>query len=37
VRYGPPVPLHDLDDSDDAARVATERLMAAIAELEAPG
>ena len=35
VRYGPPITLDDLDGSDDAARVATERLMAAIAELEA--
>ncbi|MGH3072694.1 MAG: lysophospholipid acyltransferase family protein [Gaiellaceae bacterium] len=35
VRYGPPVPLDDLADREDAAQVATERLMAAIAELEA--
>jgi 1-acyl-sn-glycerol-3-phosphate acyltransferase len=36
VRYGPPVPLDDLRNGDlrEAARVATERLMAAIAELE---
>jgi 1-acyl-sn-glycerol-3-phosphate acyltransferase len=37
VRYGPPIPLDDLADLDpvDAARVATDRLMVAIAELEA--
>jgi 1-acyl-sn-glycerol-3-phosphate acyltransferase len=35
VAYGPPVPLDDLAGRDDAAQVATERLMAAIAELEA--
>jgi 1-acyl-sn-glycerol-3-phosphate acyltransferase len=35
VAYGPPIPLDDLADRDDAPRVATERLMAAIAELEA--
>jgi 1-acyl-sn-glycerol-3-phosphate acyltransferase len=35
VVYGPPIPLDDLADRDDAPRVATERLMAAIGELEA--
>jgi 1-acyl-sn-glycerol-3-phosphate acyltransferase len=37
VRYGPPIPLDDLAglDSTEAARTATERLMAAIGELEA--
>jgi 1-acyl-sn-glycerol-3-phosphate acyltransferase len=35
VAYGAPVPLADLGPSDDAAQVATERLMAAIRELEA--
>ena len=35
VAYGPAVRLHDLAGRDDAAQVATERLMAAIAELEA--
>ena len=35
VRYGPPVPLGDLAGRDDAPQVATDRLMAAIAELEA--
>ena len=35
VAYGPPIPLDDLAGRDDAPRVATERLMAAIAELEA--
>ncbi len=35
VRYGPAVPLDDLADDENAPRVATERLMAAIAELEA--
>jgi len=35
VAYGPPVPLDDLAGREDAAQVATERLMAAIAELEA--
>jgi len=38
VVYGPPVELEDLRDGDDvrqAARVATERLMTAIGELEA--
>ena len=34
VEYGPPVPLDDLDGRDDAPQVATERLMAAIGELE---
>ena len=34
VTFGAPVPLDDLD-GDDAPAVATERLMAAIAELEA--
>ena len=36
VAYGPPVPLDDLGGEDrDAAETATERLMAAIYELEA--
>jgi 1-acyl-sn-glycerol-3-phosphate acyltransferase len=35
VLYGEPIDLHDLDGRDDAAQVATDRLMAAIAELEA--
>ena len=35
VAYGEPVPLDDLGTSDDAAQVATERLMEAIRELEA--
>ena len=35
VAYGKPVPLDDLAGRDDAPQVATERLMAAIAELEA--
>jgi 1-acyl-sn-glycerol-3-phosphate acyltransferase len=35
VTYGEPIPLDDLAGRDDAAQVATERLMAAIAELEA--
>ena len=35
VAYGPAIPLDDLAGRDDAAQVATERLMAAIAELEA--
>jgi 1-acyl-sn-glycerol-3-phosphate acyltransferase len=35
VAYGPPIPLDDLAGRDDAAQVATERLMKAIAELEA--
>jgi 1-acyl-sn-glycerol-3-phosphate acyltransferase len=36
VRYGPPIELDDLAELDngDAARVATERLMAAIHQLE---
>ena len=34
VAYGPPIPLDDLDGREDASQVATERLMAAIAELE---
>ena len=34
VRYGPPVPLDDLEGRDDAPQVATERLMEAIRELE---
>jgi 1-acyl-sn-glycerol-3-phosphate acyltransferase len=34
VTYGPPVPLDDLAGRDDAPQVATERLMAAIGELE---
>ena len=36
VAYGPPLPLDDLRDGDerDAAQVATDRLMAAIDELE---
>ena len=35
VAYGPPIPLDDLEGREDAPVVATERLMAAIAELEA--
>jgi 1-acyl-sn-glycerol-3-phosphate acyltransferase len=37
VAYGPPIPLDDLDvgDPKDAAQEATDRLMAAIAALEA--
>jgi 1-acyl-sn-glycerol-3-phosphate acyltransferase len=35
VLYGPPIPLADLAGREDAPRVATERLMAAIRELEA--
>jgi 1-acyl-sn-glycerol-3-phosphate acyltransferase len=35
VAYGPPVPLDDLQGRDDAPHVATERLMAAIGDLEA--
>ncbi len=35
VAYGPAIPLDDLAGTDDAAQIATERLMAAIAELEA--
>jgi 1-acyl-sn-glycerol-3-phosphate acyltransferase len=36
VRYGKPIPLDDLADLDaaEAARVATERVMASIRELE---
>jgi 1-acyl-sn-glycerol-3-phosphate acyltransferase len=34
VAYGPPIPLDDLDGREDAPQVATERLMAAIDELE---
>jgi 1-acyl-sn-glycerol-3-phosphate acyltransferase len=34
VAYGSPVPLNDLDGSPDPAREATDRLMAAIADLE---
>ena len=34
VAYGPPIPLDDLAGRDDAPHVATERLMAAIGELE---
>jgi len=34
VAYGPPIPLDDLSGRDDAPVVATERLMAAINELE---
>jgi hypothetical protein len=34
VRYGTPVELGDLAGDDDAARVATERLQAAVEELE---
>jgi len=36
VAYGPPIPLDDLEGREDAAQVATERLMTAIAELERP-
>jgi len=35
VAFGRPIPLDDLADREDAPRVATERLMAAIDELEA--
>ena len=35
VIYGPPLTLGDLAGHEDAATLATERLMAAIAELEA--
>ena len=35
VRYGLPIPVDDLVDREDAAQVATERLMEAIRELEA--
>jgi 1-acyl-sn-glycerol-3-phosphate acyltransferase len=34
VAYGPPIPLDDLAGREDAPQIATERLMAAIAELE---
>jgi 1-acyl-sn-glycerol-3-phosphate acyltransferase len=34
VAYGPPIPLDDLEGREDAAQIATERLMTAIAELE---
>ena len=34
VAYGPPIPLDDLAGREDAPQVATERLMAAIRELE---
>jgi 1-acyl-sn-glycerol-3-phosphate acyltransferase len=34
VAYGEPIPLDDLAGRDDAAQVATDRLMRAIAELE---
>jgi 1-acyl-sn-glycerol-3-phosphate acyltransferase len=35
VAYGPPIQLDDLAGREDAPQVATERLMAAIDELEA--
>jgi 1-acyl-sn-glycerol-3-phosphate acyltransferase len=35
VAYGPPIPLADLEGSDGAPQVATERLMQAIEALEA--
>jgi 1-acyl-sn-glycerol-3-phosphate acyltransferase len=35
VAYGAPVQLDDLDGREDATQAATERLMTAIAELEA--
>jgi 1-acyl-sn-glycerol-3-phosphate acyltransferase len=35
VAYGRPIPLDDLAGREDAAQAATERLMVAIAELEA--
>ncbi|MBA2461101.1 MAG: 1-acyl-sn-glycerol-3-phosphate acyltransferase [Actinobacteria bacterium] len=35
VRYGPAVPLSDLEGHEDAPRLATERLMEAIRGLEA--
>jgi 1-acyl-sn-glycerol-3-phosphate acyltransferase len=35
VNYGAPIPLDDLEGREDASQVATERLMQAIAELEA--
>jgi len=34
VAYGPPIELDDLTGREDAAQVATERLMTAIGELE---
>jgi 1-acyl-sn-glycerol-3-phosphate acyltransferase len=34
VAYGPPIPLDDLEGREYAPKVATERLMAAIDELE---
>jgi 1-acyl-sn-glycerol-3-phosphate acyltransferase len=34
VAYGAPIPLDDLAGREDAAQVATERLMTAIGELE---
>jgi 1-acyl-sn-glycerol-3-phosphate acyltransferase len=34
VAFGPPIPLDDLAGREDAPQVATERLMAAIGELE---
>jgi 1-acyl-sn-glycerol-3-phosphate acyltransferase len=34
VRYGAPLQLGDLNGAEDAARIATERLQAAIEELE---
>jgi len=34
VAYGPEIPLDDLEGREDAPQVATERLMAAIDELE---
>ena len=35
MRYGPAIPLDDIRDDPEAARLATDRLMAAIHELEA--
>ena len=35
VRYGPAIPLDDIRDDPEAARLATDRLMAAIGALEA--
>jgi 1-acyl-sn-glycerol-3-phosphate acyltransferase len=35
VLYGRPIALDDLGEREDAPQVATDRLMAAIAELEA--
>ncbi len=35
VAYGPPIQLDDLAGNEDAAQLATDRLMAAIQELEA--